>query len=91
MKGLKVFVWAAMGLIAGAGLIFLAIRYMDKMIDFIDSIKKRVFFKLEICCPSESDKISEAAAEDYCESFRAKYAADPDQTGEPQPNTPTEE
>jgi hypothetical protein len=90
MKNFKVFIMVAMGLIAGAGLVLLVIRYMDKLIELFESIKKNGFLKLEIGCP-HSAKISQAAAEDYYEAFQANYAAEPGPDGEPQPNTPTEE
>jgi len=90
MKNFKVFAMVAMGLIAGAGLVFLIIRYMDKLTELFESVRKNGFFKLEFCSP-RSVRISEAAADDYYQAFQANYAAEPGPTGEPAPNPPTEE
>lgn len=92
MKKSKVLVLVTLGVIAGAGVVFLLVRYLDRLIDLFESFKKKGFLKLEICCPDHV-KLSEAAAED-CEAFQAfqaSHSVEPGPGGEPLPNTPTEE
>jgi len=90
MKNFKVIAILAMGLIAGAGLVFLIIRYMDKLTEIFDSVKKRVILKLEFCRP-RSVRLTEAFADGCCQAFKADCAAEPGPTGDPIPNIPTEE
>jgi hypothetical protein len=81
-----------LGVVAGAGVVFLLVRYMDRLMDLIDFFKKKGFLKLEICCPDHV-KISEAAAEDSeaFQAFQADRSVQPGPDGEPLPNLPTEE
>jgi hypothetical protein len=90
MRTLKVFAVVAMGLLVGGGLVFLIIKNIDRLTDLMRSVKKHGFLKLELGVPNFA-RISEAAAEDCEQAFRADYAAEPSPQGEPAPNPPTEE
>lgn len=89
MKKLRVFLMVVTGFLAGIGLVFLIVRYFDKLVELFRAFRKQAFLKLEVgpCCtevPGQDPDISR-------EAFYPGYDTDTDEEGALQPNVPSEE
>ena len=79
----------ATGVLAGIGLIYLIVRYSDKLIEIIETLKKRTFLKLEF---ETSDAEGSDTAQDLSgEAFYPGYDTELSPEGSPQPNIPSDE
>lgn len=79
----------ATGVLAGIGLVYLIVRYSDRLIELVETFKKRAFLKLEFETPDveSSDPDQNPASE----AFYPGYDTQPSPEGTPQPNIPSDE
>jgi hypothetical protein len=89
MKKLRVFLMVATGLLAGIGLVFLIVRYLDKLVELFRAFRKQAFLRLEVgSCNAE---VPEHNLDNSQEAFYPGYDTDFATDGGPQPNIPSEE
>ncbi|NLM62633.1 MAG: hypothetical protein GX193_11240 [Clostridiales bacterium] len=89
MKKLRVFLLVATGLLAGIGLVFLIVRYLDKLTELFRAFRKQAFLKLEVGpCNAE---VPEHDTDESREAFYPGYDTEINSEGSFQPDTPSEE
>jgi hypothetical protein len=84
----RIIILIATGVLAGAGLVYLIVRYLDKLIEFAEAIKKHACVKLEIKTPElESLDHDQNTSEAFYPGYDTEFSPE----GTPQPNDPTNE
>jgi hypothetical protein len=79
----------ATGVLTGIGLAYLVIRYLDKIIELVETLKKRTFLRFEI--ESQDVGCPDLDLDESSQAFHPGYDTELSPDGTPQPNNPADE